>query len=525
VNLPREVRQRLAEQPRSGGALIEQIPVRKDAVLVYGVLARAKGLEVLAEGPGERIWGEPGARAKAPKAPGPPESFRMGDDDLARIERAVWAMTEGLPSFYFEELRRAAVARADRLAYEGEKRAADRALAELGPPASARRFLQAVEKGKRPRLRLSARRARRALVGLAIAVAIAAALRWFVVGFYRLPEGQISMAPALVPGVEGGDDVILAALRWFVVGFYRLPEGQISMAPALVPGVEGGDDVILANLLAYRIGRPERGEVAVFEAAGQQEVYVKRVMGLPGEVVEIRDGDLWIDGARLVKSNAFLDRVAVPLFGMEGFERTGDGYRQVERAHTGFRLPGGSVERRDAAAADVILEGAVRLEDLQDSVTLLARAGGKVRFHVVLNAVGYGAGVFVGNRTIARGQPCKLEPGRPTRFWLTNADRVLRLRLDGEEIARAEIDGPAGETRFEIVGHGVAELEVSRDLVYVVPPGAPDRWTLGKNAWFVLGDNSPVSRDSRTLGAIPGDALRGRVWRVIWPIDRARAVR
>jgi len=489
VNLPREVRQRLAEQPRSGGALIEQIPVRKDAVLVYGVLARAKGLEVLAEGPGERIWGEPGARAKAPKAPGPPESFRMGDDDLARIERAVWAMTEGLPSFYFEELRRAAVARADRLAYEGEKRAADRALAELGPPASARRFLQAVEKGKRPRLRLSARRARRALVGLAIAVAI------------------------------------VAALRWFVVGFYRLPEGQISMAPALVPGVEGGDDVILANLLAYRIGRPERGEVAVFEAAGQQEVYVKRVMGLPGEVVEIRDGDLWIDGARLVKSNAFLDRVAVPLFGMEGFERTGDGYRQVERAHTGFRLPGGSVERRDAAAADVILEGAVRLEDLQDSVTLLARAGGKVRFHVVLNAVGYGAGVYVGNRTIARGQPCKLEPGRPTRFWLTNADRVLRLRLDGEEIARAEIDGPAGETRFEIVGHGVAELEVSRDLVYVVPPGAPDRWTLGKNAWFVLGDNSPVSRDSRTLGAIPGDALRGRVWRVIWPIDRARAVR
>jgi type IV secretory pathway protease TraF len=298
------------------------------------------------------------------------------------------------------------------------------------------------------------------------------------------------------------------------------------MAPALVPGVEGGDELILTNLLAYRIGDPARGDVVVFEAPGQQDAYVKRVMGLPGEQVSIEGGDVWIDGARLVKDRAFLERVAVPLFGMEGFERTADGYRQKEVAHTGFPLPDGGVERREEAARDLILEGSAELGE-GESVTLILRRGGTVRHQVVLNTVGYGAGVFAGNRTIVRGTPCQLEPGRRARFWLTNADGLLRFHLDGKPVAEAdfEVGGGTAGSSFEIIGHGVSDLRVSRDLQYTRPVGTPDRWTLGANGYFLLGDNSPVSRDSRSLGAISGSAIQGRAWRVIWPRERARLIR
>lgn len=62
------------------------------------------------------------------------------------------------------------------------------------------------------------------------------------------------------------------------------------MAPALVV-----NDRILVNKLAYRIGRARRGDVAVFRApAGAVEGaragadYVKRVIALPGDTVEVR---------------------------------------------------------------------------------------------------------------------------------------------------------------------------------------------------------------------------------------------
>jgi signal peptidase I len=494
VKLIQEVRRRIAESPCSGGGLIEQIPLRSNAVLVYGALARLadrREIRTVGKGPGELIWGEPGAPSSAARPPGPPPTFRMEDEDLAHIENAVWRMTEGLSGHIFEELRRAAVARADRLAYDGTapRKAADRALAELGPPVSARRFLQLVDQGKNPPLRLSTRRARNFLVGVALVVAL------------------------------------FAALRWLVVGWYRLPEGQVSMAPTLVPGVEGGDELVLANLLAYRLGSPERGDIAVFEVAGQPVPYIKRVMGLPRERIEIRQGDIWIDGERLVKEKAFLERLLVPLFGMEGFEANEAGYRQKIVAHTGFPLPDGSVEKRDVPAGDVVLEGSVQLEGLKDSVTILMRVGKTVRHQVVLNAVGFGAGVFVENGTIVRGQPCQLEPGRRYRFWLTNADRSFRFHLDGTKVARATIKAEPGDLRFEILGKGASDLRLSRDVVYTGRPGAPDRWTLGENAYFLLGDNSPVSQDSRVFGAVSRKSLLGRAWRVIWPLERARVIR
>jgi signal peptidase I len=87
----------------------------------------------------------------------------------------------------------------------------------------------------------------------------------------------------------------MAAARWVLVP-YRI-EGA-SMSPALEDG-----DVVLVNRLAYLLGSPGRGEIVIRRpprpAGGESELRpdaVKRVAGLPGETVEIRNGSFCAGG-------------------------------------------------------------------------------------------------------------------------------------------------------------------------------------------------------------------------------------
>lgn len=99
---------------------------------------------------------------------------------------------------------------------------------------------------------------------------------------------------------------ILFALlvRTFVLSGYRVPTS--TMAPALKPG-----DFIFSFRLPYGLrlpltqkkmgsGVPERGEVVVFTFPDQPRVnYVKRVIGVPGDLIEIKEGKLQINGKPL----------------------------------------------------------------------------------------------------------------------------------------------------------------------------------------------------------------------------------
>ncbi len=53
---------------------------------------------------------------------------------------------------------------------------------------------------------------------------------------------------------------------------------------------------------AYWFSGPERGDIIVFDAPEKEDTeYLKRVIGLPGETVEIKAGKVYIDGALLVE--------------------------------------------------------------------------------------------------------------------------------------------------------------------------------------------------------------------------------
>jgi signal peptidase I len=124
----------------------------------------------------------------------------------------------------------------------------------------------------------------------------------------RLPKGLRTL-------VDWALTIALAAVAVLIfqaeVGKpYRIPSP--SMEPTLhcakpVSGCEGRvADRVIANRLVYRLHAPRRGEIVVFKAPAQVEAacategtFIKRIVGLPGEKVSMRDGYVFINGIRL----------------------------------------------------------------------------------------------------------------------------------------------------------------------------------------------------------------------------------
>lgn len=108
--------------------------------------------------------------------------------------------------------------------------------------------------------------------------------------------------------------VLAILLKTFLVQAFYIP--STSMVPTLEV-----NDRILVNKVVYNLRDPVRGEVVVFHEEGvgpegisgtlhdlaaglgivppAQKDFVKRIIGLPGETVEVRDGVVFIDGAEL----------------------------------------------------------------------------------------------------------------------------------------------------------------------------------------------------------------------------------
>lgn len=81
---------------------------------------------------------------------------------------------------------------------------------------------------------------------------------------------------------------IILPIRYFLVQPFFV-RGQ-SMEPTFSDG-----DYLVIDEISYRFREPERGEVIVFRFPGnERDFYIKRVIGLPGETVEIKAGKVRI---------------------------------------------------------------------------------------------------------------------------------------------------------------------------------------------------------------------------------------
>jgi signal peptidase I len=135
--------------------------------------------------------------------------------------------------------------------------------------------------------------------------------------FPDLPHGW-RVALDWIVTIAGAVAIVLAIKAW-VVNPYRIPSS--SMEPTLHcarPATDceaGTSDRVLANRFIYHFRDPSRGEIVVFKTpklarqeCGSEGTFVKRLIGLPGEVWEERRGFVYINGRRLNEPYIHRDR-------------------------------------------------------------------------------------------------------------------------------------------------------------------------------------------------------------------------
>ena len=118
--------------------------------------------------------------------------------------------------------------------------------------------------------------------------------------------------------IAGAIAIVLAIKAW-IVNPYRIPSS--SMEPTLHCARPASgclarfSDRVLANRFIYHFRNPHRGEIVVFDVpelaqarCGAGGVFVKRIIGLPGELWEERHGYVYINGKRLAESYIKPDR-------------------------------------------------------------------------------------------------------------------------------------------------------------------------------------------------------------------------
>jgi signal peptidase I len=107
-------------------------------------------------------------------------------------------------------------------------------------------------------------------------------------------------SPVLVFFMETFQTILLAIILYVLIDIVvaRVRVENISMVPTLMPG-----EFVLVNKLGYRYGEIDRGEIIIFHnPANPDEDFVKRVIGLPGDVVQIKDGHVIVNGNQLTEN-------------------------------------------------------------------------------------------------------------------------------------------------------------------------------------------------------------------------------
>jgi len=142
---------------------------------------------------------------------------------------------------------------------------------------------------------------------------------------------------------------IIIGATYFIITYVgqRTKVSGDSMETALQDG-----DNLIVDKLSYRFRKPERYEIIVFPYQYKENTfYIKRIIGLPGETIQIVDGDVYINGEKLNES-----------YGIEKMRNPGIAYEPIELGEDEYFVLGdnrnNSSDSRDSSV------GVLKREDL-----------------------------------------------------------------------------------------------------------------------------------------------------------------
>jgi len=132
--------------------------------------------------------------------------------------------------------------------------------------------------------------------------------------------------------------LVIAVFLALQVTFQRFVVVEHCMEPGLQEG-----ERILVNKVVYHLHEPERGDVIIFHPPFDPElVYVKRIIAIPGDTVEVRDGAVYVNGIEL--DEPYIQEpptYTFPLTGIAGDEYfvLGDNRNNANDSHKGWAVP------------------------------------------------------------------------------------------------------------------------------------------------------------------------------------------
>lgn len=313
-------------------------------------------------------------------------------------------------------------------------------------------------------------------------------------------------------------------------------------------------DRLFVDRTAYQFRRPRRGELVVALRPDDGTRYcVKRLVGLPGESVELQGGEVFLDGRIWKKPVELLRKLRHPVHR----ETEGDHRWQSEPAEAwqwsvyswhraaadagqtewlAYHHPAEQAITDDLESNVGITRPLHTVDDLSLSALYSLRGEGELFFRLGEGAERIELSLSPASATVrlSRGNieqvSHALSPASRrqlaksfTQLELVWGDEQILLVIEDKVELRwpwTKNDPEAGNPpRLAIGAAGlsveIANLTLSRDVFYTnqavglfVGNQAPLQ--LGEDEYFLLGDNPPISRDSRNWGPVPARLILGR---------------
>jgi len=418
---------------------------------------------------------------------------------------------------------------------------------------------------------------------LAFAIVVAAIIKTFIIQVYIIPTG--SMAPTL-HGLH--KNVVCQRCGYeFARGTKRDYPAKEAICPICnkmndVSGVRvSKGDKLLATNFIYQLKNPQRWDPVIFKyPRNPVKDFIKRLIALPGETLEIRNGDIYINGAIASKPLRVQQSIWMPVHDInhprkdgKKFWRTVSGAWSEEKG--ALRVTGLSENRAEAVfrhqriydlygynSNGLMGGGGNQVGDLKVSADISFTGGEGVIFGWIAefvvsqsddirNIFSFEVRVEPQRTAVAllknlqektlRELDAPLSPEKHYHVEFMNYDDKIIFIVDGEVVASFDDISPinnrdASTTRSAVALGAKAlrvdfgDLKIWRDIYYTRIDGGisgqnSGRITIPPGKYWVMGDNSPESSDSRYWGFVPANALEGRALLIWWPPQRIKIIR